>query len=311
MAVMLVPFLRNWLMETASQWRRVYFIPAVVGIIVSLIALLFARETDAFIESRIRYLRMSEAEIEAEKRKAMILQEETIAECERIGAILEELAEKGKSPIYRFYVDRYWVVLKETYKDYANKEIKYEISYSKVFGGDSKELKYKGKYTVYNADDSTEEKSTEDGIIKLKPTQKAVLDKIPVKTNIKVVAKLDEKVILSSVRTTTQFSYTKESKSILGEITKNSNVVQFFVGTETDTEKDKENLNNEDIVDITGEEPPKYGQPEKLNDTLQNKEYDNVPSTGDANNYIMWLTMFGVSLVLVFISGIVLIKSRF
>lgn len=200
---------------------------------------------------------------------------------------------------------------KETYKDYANKEIKYEISYSKVFGGDSKELKYKGKYTVYNADDSTEEKSTEDGIIKLKPTQKAVLDKIPVKTNIKVVAKLDEKVILSSVRTTTQFSYTKETKSILGEITKNSNVVQFFVGTETDTEKDKENLNNEEIVDITGEEPPKYGQPEKLKDTLQNKEYDNVPTTGDANNYIMWLTMFGVSLVLVFISGIVLIKSRF
>ena len=56
MAVMLVPFLRRWLMETAGQWRRVYFIPAVVGIIVSLIALLFARETDAFIESRIRYL---------------------------------------------------------------------------------------------------------------------------------------------------------------------------------------------------------------------------------------------------------------
>lgn len=67
MAVMLVPFLRNWLMETASQWRRVYFIPAVVGIVVSLIALLFARETDAFIDSRIRYLKMTDAELEAEK----------------------------------------------------------------------------------------------------------------------------------------------------------------------------------------------------------------------------------------------------
>ncbi len=67
MAVMLVPFLRRWLMETSGQWRRVYFIPAIVGIVVSLIALLCARETDAFIESRIRYLRMTEEELQAEK----------------------------------------------------------------------------------------------------------------------------------------------------------------------------------------------------------------------------------------------------
>lgn len=67
MAVMLVPLLRNWLMETAGQWRRVYFIPAVVGIVVSLVALLCARETDAFIESRIRYLKMTEEELQAEK----------------------------------------------------------------------------------------------------------------------------------------------------------------------------------------------------------------------------------------------------
>ena len=67
MAVMLVPFLRRWLMETAGQWRRVYFIPAVVGIVVSLIALFCARETDAFIDSRIRYLKMTEEELQAEK----------------------------------------------------------------------------------------------------------------------------------------------------------------------------------------------------------------------------------------------------
>ncbi len=67
MAVMLVPFLRRWLMETSGQWRRVYFIPAIVGIVVSLIALLCARETDAFIESRIRYLSMTEKELQAEK----------------------------------------------------------------------------------------------------------------------------------------------------------------------------------------------------------------------------------------------------
>lgn len=69
MAVLLVPLLRRWLMETAGQWRRVYFIPAVVGIAVSLIAILCARETDAFIDSRIRYLGMTEEERQAEKEK--------------------------------------------------------------------------------------------------------------------------------------------------------------------------------------------------------------------------------------------------
>lgn len=66
-AVMLVPLLRRWLMTTAGEWRNVYLIPAVVGIVVSLIALLCARETDAFIESRIRYLSMTEEELQAEK----------------------------------------------------------------------------------------------------------------------------------------------------------------------------------------------------------------------------------------------------
>ena len=69
MAVLLVPLLRRWLMETAGQWRRVYFIPAVVGIVVSLIAILCARETDAFIDSRIRYLSMTDEERLAEKEK--------------------------------------------------------------------------------------------------------------------------------------------------------------------------------------------------------------------------------------------------
>lgn len=69
MAVMLVPLLRRWVMASADEWRNVYFIPAVVGIVVSLIALLCARETDAFIDSRIRYLKMTEEELQAEKLK--------------------------------------------------------------------------------------------------------------------------------------------------------------------------------------------------------------------------------------------------
>lgn len=62
MSVMLVPLLRRLLMTEASEWRLVYFIPAVVGLITSFIALLTARETDSFIESRLRYLRMTDEE---------------------------------------------------------------------------------------------------------------------------------------------------------------------------------------------------------------------------------------------------------
>lgn len=67
MAVMLVPILRRVFMHNASEWRNVYMIPAIVGIVVSLMALLMARETDAFITSRIRYLSMTEEELEREK----------------------------------------------------------------------------------------------------------------------------------------------------------------------------------------------------------------------------------------------------
>jgi MFS family permease len=44
-------------MQETSQWRRVYLIPAVVGLVTSFIALLFAKETDAFNRSRVNYLR--------------------------------------------------------------------------------------------------------------------------------------------------------------------------------------------------------------------------------------------------------------
>ena len=67
MGVMLIPLLRRLLMENASEWRNVYIIPALVGMATCLIALLFARETDPFIDSRLRYLRMTDEEREAEK----------------------------------------------------------------------------------------------------------------------------------------------------------------------------------------------------------------------------------------------------
>ena len=62
MGVMLVPLLRRLLMEDTSQWRKVFLIPALVGLVCSFIALVTARETDAFIDSRLRFLKMTEEE---------------------------------------------------------------------------------------------------------------------------------------------------------------------------------------------------------------------------------------------------------
>ena len=67
MAVLLVPVLRQALMESASEWRNVYLIPALVGIVTSLIALLTARETDAFIDSRLTHLHKTPEELRLEK----------------------------------------------------------------------------------------------------------------------------------------------------------------------------------------------------------------------------------------------------
>ncbi len=69
MSVMLVPLLRRLLMADSSQWRNVYLIPAIVGIVTSLIALLFAREPDTFIDSRLRYLKMSDEERLAQEKQ--------------------------------------------------------------------------------------------------------------------------------------------------------------------------------------------------------------------------------------------------
>ena len=69
MGVMLVPLLRRVLMAETSQWRSVYLIPAIVGLTTSLIALFSARETDAFIEARLRYLRMTDEERALEKQQ--------------------------------------------------------------------------------------------------------------------------------------------------------------------------------------------------------------------------------------------------
>ena len=69
LGAMAIPLLRRIFLHDQSQWRMVFLIPAVVGLVTSFLALFLARETDAFIDSRLKYLRMSDAEIQAEKEK--------------------------------------------------------------------------------------------------------------------------------------------------------------------------------------------------------------------------------------------------
>ncbi|MBQ6020336.1 MAG: MFS transporter [Clostridia bacterium] len=67
LGVMLIPLLRRVFMQDQSQWRRVFLVPAILGLAASFLALLLSRETDVFIDSRLKYLRMSEEELRAEK----------------------------------------------------------------------------------------------------------------------------------------------------------------------------------------------------------------------------------------------------
>ncbi len=67
LGVMLVPLLRRVMMENMSQWRNVFSVPAVIGIVVSFFALFFARETDAFIDSRLNQLSKTDEQIRTEK----------------------------------------------------------------------------------------------------------------------------------------------------------------------------------------------------------------------------------------------------
>ena len=70
MGVMLIPVLRRLLMEHSSQWRSVYLIPALLGLVCSTIALLTTRETDAFMDSRLRYLRLGDVPREKKSENA-------------------------------------------------------------------------------------------------------------------------------------------------------------------------------------------------------------------------------------------------
>lgn len=71
LAVFLIPVLRSIFIPTSdfTNWRYVYVIPGAIAVLAAVFAFVFIRESDAFIENRLRQLKMTEEEIAESKAK--------------------------------------------------------------------------------------------------------------------------------------------------------------------------------------------------------------------------------------------------
>lgn len=79
-SLIIVPLLRRAFIpgNDYSQWRMVYLVPSVLAFVIAIIALFFVRESDVFVESRLRYLKMSEEERAAERNSKKAVQKERV-----------------------------------------------------------------------------------------------------------------------------------------------------------------------------------------------------------------------------------------
>lgn len=71
LGMFVIPLLRNiFITETdLSRWRMVYLVPAFVALVIAIAALFCIRESDAFVDNRLRQLKMTEEEKAAAKAK--------------------------------------------------------------------------------------------------------------------------------------------------------------------------------------------------------------------------------------------------
>lgn len=69
LGILMVPVLRSIFIPDTdlSGWRYVYMVPGIFTVVVALLAVFFIRESDAFIDNRLRQLQMSEEDIVAAK----------------------------------------------------------------------------------------------------------------------------------------------------------------------------------------------------------------------------------------------------
>lgn len=57
LGVMIIPLLRKMFMHETSQWRNVYIVPAIIGLVICVVSVFLAKETDTFNIARINYLK--------------------------------------------------------------------------------------------------------------------------------------------------------------------------------------------------------------------------------------------------------------
>ena len=69
--VLLIPVLRNVFISASdsSKWVYVYIIPGIIAFVIAIFAIFLMRESDAYIESKLRILKMSDEEKEQAKNK--------------------------------------------------------------------------------------------------------------------------------------------------------------------------------------------------------------------------------------------------
>lgn len=71
LGLVLVPFLRDVYMgNDPTKWRDIFFLPMLLGIILVIVSIVFARETPTFLEQRIKYLEIPYEERQAKKAEA-------------------------------------------------------------------------------------------------------------------------------------------------------------------------------------------------------------------------------------------------
>ncbi len=197
---------------------------------------------------------------------------------------------------------------KEAHEDYANKEFIYTVTHKDIFGGDSKEINYSGKYTVYSSDKSKEEKTTTDGTIVLKPGQKARITGIPVQTVLKATAKIDSTCQLSEISTTESFKADTTSLSASGTITSNSNLVLFTV---TDIKDEVKDIKTETIPQNNKPSSDNKKDTEKIEKIeIAEDAFDSTPKTADATDFGTWLAIMGISLAIAIGASLSLVITK-
>ena len=197
---------------------------------------------------------------------------------------------------------------KKAHEDYANKEFIYTVTHKDIFGGDSKEINYSGKYTVYSSDKSKEEKTTTDGTIILKPGQKARITGIPVLTVLKATAKIDSTCQLSEISTTENFKADTTTLSASGTITSKSNVVLFTV---TDIKDEVKDIKTETIPQNNNPSSDNKKDAEKIEKIeIAEDAFDSTPKTADATDFGTWLAIMGISLAIAIGASLSLVITK-